>query len=62
MVLRLLLVFSPWVALLGVLAFVADALLGAHLSAAFHQVHAQVAQFGSCLGGQLAACPAAPAG
>jgi len=62
MVLRLLLVLAPWVSLLGVLALVADVSLGAQLSVAFHHLHAQVAQPGSCLGGRLAACQNAPPG
>jgi membrane protein required for beta-lactamase induction len=60
--LRLLLTLSPWISVLGVIAFVADALLGTQLSVALHQVHAQASQRGSCLGGRLAACPNAPAG
>jgi len=61
-ILRLLLVLSPWVSLLGVIAFVADVSFGTQLSAALHQLHTQVTQLGSCLGGQVAACPAVPTG
>jgi len=60
--LRLALILSPWVALLGVLALVLDVSLGTQLSVAFHQLHTQATQLSSCLGGQLAACPTAPAG